>query len=216
MRCLAIAIVASLAFVPLRAAAQRSAPDLGCVAASEQDDLWPGRDSVDLANPLITGVEAFARRVAGKYRVLLITTEGAGIGKRATEATAVLRFQRADSGMGPMRQNHGRFQMDLRIRRYGYLHQPLKPAARNTRAYWTGVYNAPNGFHFVDADPNETADRYTINEAAAGYYVSTVDDSVGMIRGRWSASFLMVPQRTPVGTLTESRGGYFCAWRVNP
>ncbi len=104
--------------------------------------------------------------------------------------------------------------MDLLIRRRGYLHQRLKPPARNTRAFWTGRYNPPNDFHFYETDPRGPRNDLTLNDGAAGYYVSVIDDSTGMLRGRWSASAILYTEPTPVGTLTESRGGYFCAWRV--
>ena len=203
---------ATCLLLPLRLEGQR-APRFRCEAASELAVLWPALDASERERPEATSADVMARRIAGRYRLLIVTTEGRGIGKMAAEGVAMVRYLGSDSGSKAVPEP---FEIEFLVGREGYLHTPLKaPAAANQRRLFRGFYHAHDVLRFRSASPDEPPGQIRFDEATPIYYVNEIVDSIGVIRGRWSAHGVMIPGDTPVGTLQESLSGYFCAQRTD-
>lgn len=212
MRWFESAFAATCLLPPCRLEGQR-AQQFTCEAASERVSLWPALEASEREKPEAIGADAMAHRITGRYRLLVITTEGREVGKMAAEGVATVRYLGSDSDSKAVREP---FEIEFLVAREGYLHAPLRaPAAANQRRLFRGFYHPPDVLRFRGANPDEPPGQLRFDEAAPIYLVNEIVDSVGIIRGRWSAHGLMVPNETPVGTLQESLSGYFCAQRAD-
>jgi hypothetical protein len=184
-------------------------PAGSCVASTGYDSntglLWPYLNTEFLTNADSTSLKRLAERIVGSYSILIITSEGAGSGKRAVKGTL-----KVTAPASPDRPN---FEVFLEVSKEGFLHQPLRaPRPNAAKLYWRGAYHAPDRLEFHETDPKLPVGTLVLDDPRPVYWVQEID-STGAWSGRWiSGGLAVIEGRTPAAMVYEMPMGYFCAW----
>ena len=181
--------------------------------------LWPGLSHAALQDPTQLTVDRFIPRIVGRYVLLEVMTEGAGLGKSVVESSIEIRA-RPDTSTpwaGARPRSGPQWIIEARgvVDRLGYLHDSLKPPPPERRSrYLRGQYRSPNDLVLVEMDPEVPHGAIILDDPSSNLRVTEID-STGTLMGRWtSGGYVVIEYETPVGKLAEHAGGYFCAWRL--
>ncbi len=170
--------------------------------------LWqygPGADSASTSR--------MQARLARRFTLLVIASEGAGVGKLATESEITIwpstasdtapRIGRARDIVG-----YGRSV----VLRNGYLHHGVDRIAPGQRPRFFRVqFRPPDELTLTWVADSTSLDHMGFDGTDPTLEVHRIADEV--MTGRWlGGGFEVLPASTPVGILVEAESGYFCAW----
>jgi hypothetical protein len=208
------ALCAALLPLAYPAGAQDASPYCGASAtyARAVNGLW-----LDLPNQAFeladsVSPERMQQRLAKHYRLLEITTEGAGTGKWAVVSELSLwphLTYDTISRIGPAAQviAYGRA---VGLQK-GYLHERMRNIPGGQASFFRVQYSAPSTLRLTWVPDSMSLNSEVMDGSGPILDVHEIQD--GVLSGRWiDGGIAMLAYRTPVGMLAEKALGYFCAW----
>lgn len=194
-------------------------PERQCVAANS--DYWDGLAVESQGNRLRTrdsvGPDQMRPRILGRYVLLEVIFEGAGIGKFVIESDLViLPWPTCDTVPSLGSPNRILAYGRARTLREGYLHDSLALVeGRKPERFFRVRYHPPDGLTVSGLQDSAHMQIMVMDDP--GPILEVHEIKSGILRGEWmDGGIAVLALPTAVGVLIEPRRGYFCAWRIDP
>ena len=209
-RIISFALIASTLSAPGNAQSPRE-----CQAAWDDEpgpgNVWPALSEFARGHTDSISALRMVARLVGRYALLEVTTEG-DLGKLAILTDLTLRSRplpaRREIGKDPFVIAYA----DGIVAREGYLHAPRSAARSGRKRFFRISYEPPARLVLTETDPANP--DITPYDNPSRSLVVLDADSMGGLKGRWTAGGFSVPVLDSwAGKLVEGESGYFCAWR---
>ena len=178
--------------------------------------LWPDAPWQSKQDTVSRSAEFVARTLAGRYRMVVIITEGPGLRKFGSEWDLTLEPTPADSARRWGRMHQGRADVfplwgSRKLVRSGYLDEEMRLAHPDSAGQVVRVSYFGGERLTLQGGP------FDVMDGGGGFFDVDEVDEPGGFRGRWvEGSLAIYVTPTPLGELGEASKGYFCAFRRSP